>query len=297
MFFFEINAQVTKILSEPKVFKASNMQIVHPSIKMTFFFGLMVMCFQSCLSHKSMVTLNGNEEPPVDLKSDELVQYTQLKDFESYKVRPYDQLLVKVNAFDGSTEEFLNREFKTENTYTRDIDYNPASLYFNTYFVDETGYVRLPLLGDIEVAGLTISQVKIKLDEAYLPFLKFASTSVKVANSRVTVFGEVNKPGVYYLYNEKNTILDAISMAGDFTEFGNREKVKLIRLTEEGSETIYLNLYRSDFIYTDYYYLKPSDVLYIEPTKAKSRDVSARFTAVVLTGISVGVLVLNLFIK
>lgn len=274
------------------------MQIVHPRInKITFFFGIMAMFFQSCLSHKSMVALNGSDEAPDDLKSDELVQYTQLKEFESYKIRPFDQLLIKVNAFDGSTEEFLNREFKTENTYTRNIDFDPASLYFNSYFVDEAGYIQLPLVGDIEVLGLTTAQIKTKLDEAYLPFLKFASTSVKMSNSRVTVFGEVAKPGVYYLYNEKSTILDAISMAGDFTEFGNREKVKLIRLTAEGSETIYLNLYRSDFIYTDYYYLKPSDVLYIEPTKAKSRDVGARFAAVVLSAISVGVLVINVFIK
>ena len=243
-----------------------------------------------------MVALNGSDEEPKDLNSDQLVQYTQLKNFESYKIKPYDLLLIKVNAFDGSTEEFLNREFKTENTYTRDIDYNPAALYFNSYSVDEAGYVHLPLLGDIEVAGLTTPQIKVKLDEAYLPYLKFASTSVKLSNSRVTVFGEVNKPGVFYLYNEKNTILDVISLAGDFTEFGNREKVKLIRLTKEGSETIYLNLHRSDFIYTDYYYVKPSDVIYIEPTKGKSRDVSARFTAVVLSSISVAVLVANLFI-
>lgn len=244
-----------------------------------------------------MITLNGSEEAPKELKSDELVQYTQLQEFQSYKVQPFDQLLIKVNAFDGSTEEFLNREFKTENTYTRDIDYNPSSLYFNSYFVDDAGFIHLPLLGDIEVSGLTTSQIKVKLDEAYLPYLKFASTSVKLSNSRVTIFGEVNNPGVYYLYNEKNTILDAISMAGDFTEFGNRENVKLIRLTDEGSKTIYLNLHRSDFIYTEYYYLKPSDVIYIEPTKGKSRDVGARFTSVVLSAISVAVLVLNIFIK
>jgi polysaccharide export outer membrane protein len=243
-----------------------------------------------------MITLNGSEEDPIDLKSDQLVQYTQLQKFESYKIRPFDQLLVKVNAFDGSTEEFLNREFKTENTFTRDIDYNPASLYFNSYFVDEAGFIHLPLLGDIEVVGLTAPQIKTKLDEAYLPYLKFASTSVKLSNSRVTVFGEVDAPGVYYLYNEKNTILDAISMAGDFTEFGNREKVKLIRLTEEGSETIYLNLHRSDFIYTQYYYLQPSDVIYVEPTKYKSRDVGARFTSIVLSALSLGIVVVSTFV-
>ncbi len=273
------------------------MQTLRTNNKLFFFIGMLGMMLQSCVSHQSLVTLNGEETVSKDLKADELVQYTQLQNFETYKIRPFDQLMIKVNAFGGSTEEFLSREFRTENTFTRDIDYNPASLYFNSYLVDESGFIHLPLIGDIEVANLTTPQIKVKLDEAYLPYLKFASTSIKLSNSRVTVIGEVAKPGVYYLYNEKNTILDAVSMAGDFTEYGNREKVKLIRLTEEGSKTIYLNLHRSDFIYTEFYYVKPSDVIYIEPTKAKSRDVSARFTAVVLSGISVAVLVLNIFIK
>ena len=272
------------------------MQTIYACTKKLIFFGLVAILAQSCIPHRTMVTLNGNDETPTDLKSDEVVQYTQHAEFESYKIRPFDQLMIKVNAFDGSTEEFLNREFKTENTFTRDIDFSPSSLYFSSYFVDDAGFIHLPLLGDIEVAGLTVAEIKIKLDEAYLPYLKFASTSVKMSNSRVTVFGEVQKPGVYYLYQEKNTILDAISMAGDMTEFGIREKVKLIRLTEEGSETSYLNLFRSDFIYTEYSYLKPSDVIYVEPTKGKARDVGARFTSVVISAISLGILLVNIIV-
>lgn len=265
--------------------------------RIILFVALLPVFIQSCIPHKSMVTLNGDETPTEGFKSDELVQYTQLQTFKSYKIRPFDQLLIKVNAFGGSTEEFLDREFKTESTYSRDIDYTPASLYFNSYGVDDAGFIHLPMIGDIEVEGLTLSQIKEKLDEAYLPYLKYASTSIRLSNRRVTVMGEVNEPGVYYMYNEKTTILDAISMAGDFSEFGNREKVKLIRLTDEGAETVYLNLHRSDFIYTQYYYVRPSDVIYIEPTKAKSRDVGSRFISVVLSAVSTGVLILNIFVK
>lgn len=280
--------QIVLILGKISTLKPVNMQ----NFRNLIIFGIAVMTIQSCIPHKSMISLNGGDEVPKDFKSDELMQYTQLKNFEPYMIRPFDQLIIKVNAFDGSTEDFLSREFK-QGEFSRDIAYDPAAMYFNSYFVDQSGYINLPLLGDIEVAGLTMDQIKVKLDEAYLPYLKFATTSVKLSNSRVTVFGEVNEPGVYYLYNEKNSILDAISMAGDITEFGNRNKVKLIRLTSTGSETIYLNLHRSDFIYTDYYYIKPHDVIYIEPTKAKSRDAGARFTSLILSGISVGVLILN----
>jgi protein involved in polysaccharide export with SLBB domain len=77
--------------------------------------------------------------------------------------------------------------------------------------------------------------LKTRLDSAYAPYLKFASTNVKLANLRVTILGEVENPGVHYFFNNQTTILEAISLAGDFTDFGNRKKVKLIR--RYGNET------------------------------------------------------------
>ena len=84
-------------------------------------------------------------------------------------------------------------------------------------------------------------------------------------------------------------------MAGDITDFGNRKKVKLIRLTQNGSETVYLDLTKSAFISSQYYYIQPYDVIYIEPTKFKSRDRSSRVAGVVISAISAGVVILSLF--
>lgn len=252
---------------------------------------------QSCISHKEMVTLNGNESLPNNFKTDKLVHVSQPQKFEVYKVQSFDQLMIKVNAFEGSTEQFLNQEFAPENNNNSNQNFDPASMYFNTYNVDEKGYVDLPVVKKIKVDGLTLSQIKDKLDEAYKPFLKFAYTKVKMANNRVTVMGEVNNPGVYYLYNDQNTILDAISLAGDFTDFGNRAKVKLLRQSKEGVESVYINMSRSEFIYSPYYYIQPYDVIYIEPTKRKPRNVEAEAVSVILTAVSVAVLLLNLFIN
>ena len=87
-----------------------------------------------------------------------------------------------------------------------------------------------------------------------------------------------------------------IHEAGDLTDFSNRNKVKLIRQTKEGSHTVYLNINRSDFVSTEYYYIRPSDVLYIEPIKAKSWDVSANALGVVFSAVSLGVLLTNIFL-
>lgn len=253
--------------------------------------------FTSCLKHKQLVTLNGGDKSiEGDLHDASNIKYKPLLDYIPYKIQPFDQLLIKVNAFDGNTEDFLDREFTTESTFSRDISYDPASLYFNSYTVDENGQIILPLIGSIEVKGKTISEIKKEIDKAYEPHLKLVSTTVKLANMTITIFGEVNRPGVQYLYNERTNILDAIGLAGDITDFGNRKKVKLIRLTEEGSKTVYLDLHSSAFISSEYFYVKPYDVIYIEPTKAKSRDLSARVIGVVISAVSVGTLILNLII-
>ncbi|MFT5166732.1 MAG: polysaccharide export outer membrane protein [Saprospiraceae bacterium] len=272
-------------------------QLLNKSGKFTLLLVLTTLLMQSCIHHKDLVMLNGNETLPDDFRSDKLLHVTQTQKYEVYKIHPYDQLMIKVNAFEGSTEQFLNREFATETTTSREINYDPASLYFNTYTVDQNGNLDLPVVEKISVAGLTTVQIKEKLDEAYKPYLKFASTNVKIANSRITVMGEVNSPGVHYLYNDQNTILDAISMAGDFTDFGNRKKVKLLRHTDEGLATIYLNMNRSEFLYSDYYYIRPFDVIYVEPTKKKAKDVGANSTGIILSAISVGALILSLFTR
>jgi len=272
-------------------------QSMHKSGKLVLLLVLTTLLLQSCIPHKDLVSLNGNETLPDDFRSDKLMHTTQIQSFQVYKIHLYDQLMIKVNAFEGSTEQFLNREFDNNNGSGQQQNYDPASLYFNTYTVDEKGYLNLPIIEKVQVKGLSVAEIKEKLDEAYKPYLKFASTSVKLANSRITVMGEVNSPGVHYLYNDQNTILDAISMAGDFTDFGNRRKVKLIRKTEEGLETIYLNMNRSEFLYSQYYYIHPYDVIYVEPTKRKSRDTGANSAGVILSGISVGVLILNLFLN
>ena len=273
------------------------MQLVGTWIKMgmlAFFIGTL---FQSCVQHKQLVTLNKNEESPKGLTSSKSIGYTPHAKYKPYKIRPFDQVLVKINAFDGNTEEYLNREFTRGNVYSRDLDYSPASMYFNSYNVNKEGFITLPVIDKVKVTGMTVKDLKLKLDKAYTPYLKYASTSVKIANMRVTVLGEVEKPGVQYLYNEKTTLLDAITLAGDFTEFGNRNNVKLIRQNGKTSQTVYLNLSQTDFMTTDYYYVQPSDVIYIEPIKAKAWDVSSKPLGIVFSAVSLGVLIASLIIK
>ena len=261
-------------------------------------FSLLLLLSQSCVKHKEMVSLNAKESVSEDLKAEKSMGFSNVYPFKPYQIRPFDQLMIKINAFDGKTEDFLNREFSpgTGNNNGQNLEYNPESLYFNSYSVNDSGYIYLPVVEKIKVVGLTVAELKVLLDEAYSPYLKYSQSTIKLANMRFTVLGEVNNPGVYYLYNEQSSLLDAISEAGDFTDFANRTKVKLIRQTKEGSQTIYLNLNRSDFVLTEYFQIRPADVLYVEPIKAKSWDVSANSLSVIFSAVSLGVLVTNIFL-
>ncbi len=242
---------------------------------------------QSCVSYRSQLVVQDEKEKKMkEVESAEVVREIPLGAFQEPRIRPLDLLMIKINTFEGKTEEFLTREFSPAQSF---INFDPSTVYFNSYLVSEDGMLQLPLLDSLEVAGLTTSELKKKIDEAYKPYIQQVSTSIKLANLRVTVFGEVEKPGLVYLYNEKNTILDAISLAGDFTDFSNRKKVKLIRQvgTTGKTKSVVLNLQKPDFINTEYYYVRPDDVIYIEPQKAKSFDISARSFGIVLSTVSV----------
>ena len=91
--------------------------------------------FASCIKHSELVSLNGDDREIKNPKGAfNSVVYDELHDYEAYKIQSFDQLMIKVNAFDGSTEEYLNREFSGGNTFSREINYDPPSLYFNSYY-------------------------------------------------------------------------------------------------------------------------------------------------------------------
>ncbi|SDG69923.1 polysaccharide biosynthesis/export family protein [Mucilaginibacter sp. P25] len=139
------------------------------------------------------------------------------------------------------------------------------------YLVDKDGAIVLPILGKITVAGHTTSEATAIINEVALKFYKNPTVIVRFANFKVSVTGEVLKPGVYVMPNERVSILDAIALAGDLTIFGKRENVLLIRENEDGTKTPYrVNLKKSNIMSAPYFYLRQNDVIYVEPRKAKS---------------------------
>lgn len=213
---------------------------------------------------------------------------------QAYRIRPYDNLLVNLNSYEGNTTGFVNQK-EVEGNGNRNI--NDGFMYVTSYTVDEEGFIHLPVLGPFLVAGMTLREIKEKIDEELVSYIKRPESKVRLANFRVTVLGEVNRPGSQFVYDSKLTLTDALGLAGGMTFFGNAKKVKVVRETDQGLVTGWVDLTNPDFFSSEYYPIYPDDMIYVEPTKARPFHENVKVFSLIVSGLSVGVLVANLIVK
>ena len=144
-----------------------------------------------------------------------------------------------------------------------------ASIYLQSYTLDEEGCIEMPLTGKIELKNLTVDEAKARLQVELDKYVNQTTIIVKLSNFNLTVLGEVNRPGMYKVYQSQINLFEAISMAGNMTNFAKNSEVKIIRQTDTGSEVVTIDMGVADILSSPYYYLKPNDIIYIEPLKIK----------------------------
>ncbi|WP_290794802.1 polysaccharide biosynthesis/export family protein [Flavihumibacter sp. UBA7668] len=164
------------------------------------------------------------------------------------------------------------------------------------YLVEADGMIKVPYIGKIEADGLTRKELEEKLTISFRDFTKDPVVNVRFMNYRITVMGEVLRPGIIVLPNERLTILEAIGMSGDLTVMGKRESVMVIR--EVDGKRIYgrVNLLSSDIFNSPFYYLKTNDVVYVEPAPAKffARERLPQFISLAAGSLSILAIILSL---
>ena len=124
-------------------------------------------------------------------------------------------------------------------------------------------------------------------------FLKDATVIVKLVSFKFSVLGEVARPGTYSNFNNQLTVLEAISMAGDITDYGNRKQVLVLRPTKTGTKTFRLDLTKIDMLKSEGFFLLPNDIVYVEPIKCKMIKINIPTVSLFLTGVSTLILILN----
>ncbi len=205
-----------------------------------------------------------------------------------YKLQAGDVLSIRVQ----SVQPVLSDIFNVPGPQTITSS-DPGTLYLTGYAVDDTGSINLPTVGRVKVQGLSMEETQAFLQQKVGAYVRDANVLVKLLSFKITVLGEVRSPGRYFIYNPQATVFEALGMAGDLTEFGNRENIKLIRQTSKGSEVILLNLTDANLLKSPYFYLLPNDALYVEPMKARTSRGNATNLGIVFAGISAVVLLLS----
>lgn len=180
-----------------------------------------------------------------------------------YKVQPGDNLYIKIASLDEKLTNFLNEVTGTSSNAAT------TNLYLNSYLVNDTGYFHFPSLGYLYVKDMTAEEIQLDLENRLTEYLKDPVVIVRLASFRITLLGEFAKPGKYDVYQSNINLFEAVSMAGDLTDFAKRNRLSIIRQTSNGSKIVRVNLNDKRILESDYYYLLPNDIVYAEPIKAK----------------------------
>lgn len=209
-------------------------------------------------------------------------------------IRRNDLLSITVSSVDKKSSFPFN--LPVVSTGNQDIVSGNQRL--QSYLVDENGKIEFPVLGSIHLAGLTKIKALEYLKEEISKYIKNPIINLRITNFKISVLGEVNRPGSYTIEDERITILEALSMAGDMTVYGKRKDVLLIR--EENGKKSYnvIDFTKSTLLNSPYYYLQQNDVIMVSPNNAQVQSSAFnRNTAVYVSLISIIITVISTFAK
>ena len=184
-----------------------------------------------------------------------------------YILKPGDILHVRIMSADAEADLIFNME-ETRRTTTRTAAHGDPQMFLYGYTINTDGIIQLPVIGDVSVAGLNLAEVHDKIRDRASEYIIDATVAVKIVNFSVTVLGEVGSPGSYYIYDHDFTIMGAIGLAGDLTDYGNR-RVHLVRRTGDGLSFYRIDLTDRQSLASEFYFLQPNDLIYVEPLLAK----------------------------
>ena len=251
----------------------------------SLFVFLCIILFSACASQKKIIYLQGVENG-----------YTQQMDFDyEIRIQPNDLIAILVNSKNPDLAQMFNLPLVTYQIGAM----NSISQRTLGYLVNKEGEINFPQLGLINVGGLTRNQLTDTIQQKLIAegYLNDPVVTVQFLNFKVSVLGEVARPGNIKVESDRITLFDALSAAGDLTVYGQRDNVKIIR-EKDGDRTIsVVDLRNEDILNSQFYYLQQNDIVYVQPNKAKAgqreinqnRTVStwASITSVLLSAISI----------
>ena len=212
---------------------------------------MLVLLLVSCASKKDMIYYQ-------DIDT---LQSKEKSNSYEIKIQPDDLLLIHVYAEDPEIAKSFSMKSTTENS--------AGGAEGSSYLVDANGFINFPTLGNLKVSGLSRTEVLQLLDDRISKYIKKPIISLRITNFKISVQGEVNSPGSYPIASERITLIEALSLAGDLSVYGKRDNILIIREVDGVKTFNRVDITKSGFMNTPFYYLAQNDVVYVEPNQNK----------------------------
>lgn len=234
-------------------------------LKSLVLFLFSALLLTSCVSRKQLVYLQKS-----DLQANAAIKPVPIPE---YRLQTNDIIAITIKALDPELVSVFNVSSGQANGNATQNRGDQAA-YYDGFTVNAQGNIRVPIIGEINVIGKTLNEVRLQVESELLEkyFNKAANifVNVKMAGMRFTINGEIGSPGTITLFQEKVSILEAVANSGDITITGDRKNVTIIRQYPYGTEMHTIDLTDIKAMESPYYYLQPNDYIYIKPLPQKT---------------------------
>lgn len=231
------------------------------------FLNLLFLFFISCTPKKDLNYMQNIEDIALE---------ATIKNVKS-KIQPNDQLVILVTAKDMEVVKPFNQNYSSGQILQYSIPssnaptQNQTSFSGPTYVIDSKGFLDFPIIGKINTENQNTEELKEVLKKELSKYIINPHVSIRNTNYKVTILGEVNRPGTYNIPEAQTTLLGALGMAGDLTIYGNRNDILVLRNSDGLINKERIDLTKADFINSPYFYLKQNDVVIVSPNETKQK--------------------------
>ena len=254
-----------------------------PKIYHYLFLLLLINVLSSCSSTKQATYFSNASDTTILTRLDEAETLIQKNDM--------------LSVYISSLNPEASAVFNAPNSQATTTSTTTGSASAGGYLVNTDGNIQIPILGNIKAAGLTKKQLKADITNSIIDkkLLIDPIVTIRHLNYEVTVIGEVSRPTVINVPNEKISLLKALGIAGDITVFGKKDNVMLIREIEGKRKVKRIDLNSNNFLSSPYYYLQPNDIIYVEANKFKVMNANRnqQLLPTILSGLSIIALVVT----
>jgi Periplasmic protein involved in polysaccharide export len=250
------------------------------------FFALLAIQITSCITTHQLNYLQSSKN---NHKA-----YKDTVSYQDYKLKEGDRLYIQVYSTDDKTNTLFNGSGNTGMQMMSGSSSENIDLY--TYLVKPDGNIKFPLVGDVNVKGKTLRETKEILQESIKPVLTLNSVDVRMVSRTFSIIGS-GKSGKFPFPKEKVNIFQALAMAGDLSYYADRSKVRILRVTEKGNQIKSFDLRNANIINSEFYYLEPDDVIFLQPMSKQFFGVSTFWAALstLITTYSLGYFIYKSF--